>query len=709
MDVRKDILWRVYLCFLGMILLGIFILLKVFFIQRVEGSYWKGIGDSMHLKYMPVYAERGSIYSEDGNILSTSVPVYDVFIDFGAEGLRKDKGKIFKQHVDSLSLCMSQLFKDKTAEEYRISLENEFNANNRYYLLKRKIDYNQFIKLKDFPLVRLGKNKSGFIFDRRDKRINPYALLAYRTIGVSRENPAQNVGLEQSYDSVLRGLAGQRLVRYTAGAYMPVEGGEVDPIDGRDIVTTLDTYMQDVAEEELMRMLTENRSVHGTAILMETTTGKIKAMANLGVMPDSTYFENMNYGVGKVTEPGSVFKLVTLLSLLEDNYVTNESIVNCEGGVKSFYGLRIADSHRGAGSINIRKAFAISSNVAFAKLAHDYYNNQPEKWYAHLDKFHLTKPTGIDLIASSGKSYIKKPTDKSWQKTTIPFMAHGYEELVSPLQLLMLYNAVANNGKMMKPYLVSAIKENGITVRNIQPEVVVDKICSDQTLWQARECLRAVVDSPMGTAHRVVHDSIYSISGKTGTAVSAINNAGYNKGNKVYQSSFIGFFPSEAPKYAMAVVVQNSNRSKLHYGADVAGRVFKRISDKIFNHYLTKPQPKIQPNKDSIRQQFVVNKKEAKSIFQKLSVPFMDSTPATNSYGMVYFNGSQAMLKPEDTALLGPHFIPDVRGMRLRDAVNVLESRGMVAVVSGRGKVLSQSIPAGEPIAKGQKILLMLN
>jgi cell division protein FtsI (penicillin-binding protein 3) len=281
MDIKKDILWRVYLCFLGIVLLGTVVIGKAFYIQRVQGKYWKQMGDSLHLKYMPVDAERGTIYSEDGNILSTSVPIFDVFIDFDADGLREKDGKRFKDNIDSLSIKLANLFNDKsakdykTSEEYKKELQLAYDNDDRYYILKRKISFDEYQQLRDFPLVRLGKNKSGFIFDPRDKRINPYALLASRTIGLSRLDSTKNVGLEQSYDTALRGTTGERLMRYVAGAYIPVEGAEVEPENGRDIITTLNTYMQDVAESALMKMLVGNNSIHGTAIIMETTTGKI--------------------------------------------------------------------------------------------------------------------------------------------------------------------------------------------------------------------------------------------------------------------------------------------------------------------------------------------------------------------------------------------------------------------------------------------------
>ena len=591
MDIKKDILWRVYLCFLGMILLGAVVVGKAFYIQRVQGKYWKTMGDSLHLKYMPVNAERGTIYSEDGNILSTSVPIFDVFIDFDADGLREKDGKRFKDNLDSLSIKLAALFNDKTAKDYKTAAEYKkelqlaYKNKDRYYILKRKISFDEYQQLRDFPLVKLGKNKSGFIFDPRDKRINPYVLLANRTIGLSRLDSTKNVGLEQSYDSFLRGTTGERLMRYVSGAYMPVEGAELEPENGKDVITTLNTYMQDVAENALMKMLVNNNSIHGTAIIMETATGKIKAIANLGKQKDGTYAEDLNYGIGKRTEPGSIFKLATLFSLLEDKYVDINTKIDCEGGVKSFYGLKIKDSHLGTGVITVKDAFARSSNVAFAKLADQYYENQPSKFVAHLHDLRLDTLTGVDITASSGYPIIKKPGSKTWSATTIPFMAHGYEELVTPLNMLMVYNAVANNGKMMKPYLVNSVREYGADIKTFKPQVVVEKICSDETLAQLKECMKAVVDSAHGTAHKI-KDSLYEIAGKTGTAVTALDNHGYNKGNKIYQASFIGYFPANQPKYTIAVVIQNSKESTKIYGADVSGAVFKEISDRIYASFV---------------------------------------------------------------------------------------------------------------------------
>ena len=718
MDIKKDILWRVYLCFLGIVVLGVVVLGRAFYIQNVEGSYWRSMGDSLHQKFIPLTAERGTIYSEDGNMLSTSVPIFDVYVDFGADGLREKNGERFKHNIDSLSYCLAKLFNDKKTADYKKEMQLAYKNKDRYYPLKKKISFDEYVQLRDFPLVRQGRNKSGFIVDVKDKRINPYVLFANRTIGLSRDN-ASKVGLELSYDSFLKGTTGQRLMRYIAGAYMPVEGVEVDPENGKDIITTLDTYMQDVAENALMKMLVNNNSLHGTAIIMETATGKIKAIANLGQQKNAdgsikrdqdgiaVYAEDLNYGFGKATEPGSIFKVATLISLFEDKYVTKNSIVDCEGGTKSFHGLRIRDSHLGAGAISVKEAFLRSSNVAFAKLADQYYYTQPSKFVEHLHHFRLDTMTGIDITAASGKPTIKKPTNRSWSKTTIPYMAHGYEELVTPLHMLMLYNAIANNGTMMKPYLVNAVKEYGVDYKTIQPQVLVGKICSDETLAQVRECLNAVVDSLHGTGHKVLFDSAYSIAGKTGTAVTAMNNKGYNKGNKIYQASFMGYFPADQPKYTMAVVIQNSRESKLIYGADVSGTVFKEISDKIYARYLSNKKYSSPFVSDTSMYNYYGMKNELSSIFETLNLRFIDSANGSGSWRNMSMKNNSALMQVAVNT--NGQLTPSVIGMGLKDAVYLAENKGLKVTASGRGRVTSQSLPPGTTFKKGQAITLLLN
>ncbi len=707
MDVKKDILWRVYLCYLGIILLGIIILGRVIYIQQVQGAYWKSISNTQHLKYMDVNAERGTIYSEDGNMLSTSIPVFDVYVDFMADGLREKNGKRFYNNLDSLCISLSGLFKDASSSSYRKLMVAAYKKRERYFALKKKISFEEYQSLRNFSLLKQGRNKSGFIIEVRDNRVNPYVLLANRTIGLSRGDTSKNVGLERSYDSVLKGQTGSRLMRYMAGAYVPVDGAEIEPENGKDVITTIDTYIQDVAENALMKMMVENNSLHGTCIVMETQTGKIKAIANLGKRPDGDYIEDYNYGLGKKTEPGSVFKLATLLSLLEDKYVDTGSIVDCEGGQKYFYGLRIRDSHLGTNQITVKEAFARSSNVAFAKLADQYYHNQPKKFYDHLHHLRLDTVTGIDIVGAA-VPLVKKPSSKYWTKTTIPFMAHGYEELVTPLHLLMVYNAVANNGRMMKPYLVNSINEMGIEIKSFKPEVLVEKICSDETLGKLKSCLLSVIESEHGTGH-ALRNNVYSFAGKTGTAVTAMDNRGYNKSAKIYQSAFIGYFPFDNPKYSVAVVIQNSNESRLAYGGVVSGPVFKEVADKIYAEKVgSESLSKLPRETEGSAYKFYGLKTDLNRILNMFSYPSTDSAVA-GPWRSTVLNNGHAELNSEYNLPATVSKVPDVTGLGLKDAVYLLENMGLKVEAKGKGKVVYQSIAQNADFHKGQSINLQLN
>jgi len=431
MEVKNDILWRVNLGFLGLALFGMFILGKAFYTQRFEGSYWKNMSDSMHTKILDLDAERGTIYSEDGSMLSTSLPQFDIFIDFGAEGLRQKKGERFFDNIDSLAISLAGLFKDKKAETYKKELKLAYKNKERYYPLHKKVSFEEYKELREFPLVRLGKNKSGFIAEVKTKRLNPFGELGFRTIGLYREN-SKLVGLERSFDSVLRGTTGKRLVRFVAGGVMmPVEGYEVEPENGNDVYTTIDVNIQDITERALMRTVATNEALEGTCIVMEVATGKIKAIANLGRTPDGTYFETDNYAL-RTSEPGSTVKLVTLLAALEDKHVTINDNIVINGGRWNLNGRTIVDDHHGPEVTTIKHAFTQSSNVAMSKLAYQYYTSDPKKYYKHFTNLHLTTKTGIELNEEF-KPSIKNPNKaKYWHPQTLASWGFGYELMLSP-------------------------------------------------------------------------------------------------------------------------------------------------------------------------------------------------------------------------------------------------------------------------------------
>jgi len=705
MEVKRDILWRVYLCFLGIVALSLVVLGKAFYIQHVQGAYWRGLSDSLHQKFIELDAERGTIYSEDSSMLSTSIPYFNIYIDFGADGLREKNGSRFTGNLDSLSLCLAGLFGDQSAAAYRKDLLKGYRTNDRYYLLQSNVSFEKYQQLRDFPLVRQGRNKSGFIAEVSNKRLNPFGLLANRTIGLARAN-AQNVGLERTYDTLLKGEVGRRLVRYIAGGtYIPVEGYEIESENGKDVITTLDVNIQDIAENALLKELTTNESEHGTCIVMEVATGKIKAIANLGRQPDGSYWEDLNYAI-RATEPGSTFKLATMLSLLEDKKITLNDPLNLEGGTWKIGHRTVYDSepHENK-TFTVKEAFEISSNIGMAKLAVANYTSNPNQFIDHLKKLRINQMTGIDLVGE-GMPIVKTPKSKTWSATSLPWMAFGYEVMVTPLQTLTLYNAVANNGRMMKPYLVSALQESGVTVKENKPTVLVEKICSESTLRQLQDCLYGVCNSTIegATGYKLFKNAFYKVAGKTGTALVANGSRGY--ADHIYQSSFVGYFPANAPKYTCIVVIKNKPFSKVYYGGAVAGPVFKELADRLMS---TAPGPVSlpDPGKDSSKFYYAGLTRDIKAVQHTLQMSYTDSA-GKNEWSRLYASepGSRPVLGRQ---AVSRQIVPDVKGMGLKDALYLLESMDMRVSVSGSGKVRAQSIEPGSALVKKEKIFIQLD
>jgi cell division protein FtsI (penicillin-binding protein 3) len=706
-EVKKDILWRVYLCFLGIVLFSVFILGKAIYIQQVQGAYWREQAKDQQQKFVEIDAQRGTIYSEDGRMLSTSTPYFDIYVDFAAEGLRQKNR--FENNLDSLSMGLAALFNEKSKAAWRRELKNGYQKKNRYYLLKKNITFQQFKQLRNLPLVRLGKDKSGFIAEVKDKRLNPFGLLANRTVGLSREYidsggqmRSLNVGLEKTYDTELRGESGKRLMRkIAAGVFVPVDGSEIEPQNGKDIVTTLDVNIQDIAENALLRVLTTNECEYGTCIVMEVATGKIKAIANLGRREDGTYWENMNYAI-QASEPGSTFKLATMLSLLEDQLVTLQQHVNLEGGSWNVNGRTVYDTEDHGTDATVKQAFEHSSNVGMAKLAMTYYAKNPTRFINHLKKLRFDQTTGIDLLGET-TPVVKTPRSKTWSATSLPWMSFGYEVLVSPLQTLMLYNAVANNGTMMKPYLVNAVQENGVNVHENKPQVLEESVCSTKTLKLLRECLEGVCIE--GTAGDLFRGSPYRVAGKTGTALVANGNKGYS--DHIYQSSFAGYFPANNPQYSCIVVIRNKPFAPVYYGAQVAGPVFKEIADKLYAQHADESSgvKQLALRRDSSYYLYAGATEDIKEVLEKLDIKYRDSSNQ-DEWSHMYGAGHQPVLNNRPVA---NNSMPDVRGMGLKDVLFLLESKHLKVVFRGRGKVTSQSIEPGTPVSRHQTVTLELN
>ena len=513
--------------------------------------------------------------------------------------------------------------------------------------------------------------------------------------------------MERTYDSLLRGENGRRLVRYlNAGTYIPVEGYEIDPENGKDIITTIDVNTQDIAENALLSMMVENECEHGTCIVMETATGKIRAMANLGRQPDGSYWEDLNYAI-RASEPGSTFKLATLMSLLEDHEVHLTDHLNIEGGTWKIGTRTVHDAERQEISdVTVEQAFEHSSNVGMAKLVVAHYSQHPQQFVDHLKKLKLNQITGIDL-AGETSPIIKSPKSRTWSASTLPWMAFGYEVLISPLQTLTLYNAVANNGKMMKPYLVNGVQYAGGPDRENQPVVMIDKICSDETLAELRTCLEGVCIK--GTAKSAFKNTFYTVAGKTGTALVANGNRGY--ADHIYQSSFAGYFPANHPRYTCIVVIKNKPFAKKYLGAAVAGPVFREVADKLMSMEALTPDSLQLASytdllkKDSTAYYYAGSTDEIKNIFYTLKMPYADSS-RDNKWSGVYRQNNQPVVKAKTEEMKK---VPDVKGMGLKDALYLLESRDLKVIARGTGKVKQQSISAGTIVSKNQKLILDLN
>ena len=696
MNIKQDIRFRVYLAFTGICLFGAAIVIKAAMIQVKEGPRLRAMAKEMHTRFDTLKADRGNIYNEDGVLLSSSIPEFDVHIDFSVI----DSG-LFAKNIDTLSLCMSHLFTGKTPDQYKEEFVRAYNDEDRYYLVGRGLKYFQYEALRSFPIFKKGKGYGGFIAEPHEKRVTPYNMLAYRAIGIFRDSNVS--GLEAQYNDELTGDNGRRIVqKSTGGVWVPIDGSEVDPQNGKDVVTTLDMNIQDVAEHALMSILEKYECKYGTCIVMEVSTGKIRSLVNLGRQKDGSYIEDFNYAMIP-TEPGSTFKAVTLLSLLNDKLITVDNTVDAEGGAIRFGNRVMKDSHLGLHAMPIWKAYAESSNAAMAKLAYTYYKDNPQKYVDHLLAMHLNKLTGIDL-AGERKPRVKSPSDPTWSATSLPWMATGYEVLISPLHTCMVYNAVANGGNMMKPYLVSSIKDYGKEVKTFKPEVVA-KVGDSGVIAQMQKCMRAVVTE--GTA-KGIESPYYTMAGKTGTAQVADGEIKYTDG--VYQGSFVGFFPAEAPKYTICVVIRTKAHSAAYYGGAIAAPVFRMVADKIFSANMgawAGPLDSLAKNGGGRLMSKMATARNYHTLLNAINRPA--ATPGDYLNAMMQLTTDSTKHVSIQTAKLYRGVMPDVKGMGLKDAVYMLETSGLQVQVVGKGKVQSQSIQPGTAIVKGQNIILQLS
>jgi cell division protein FtsI (penicillin-binding protein 3) len=691
---KKEILVRVYLGFLFVCVLGVAIVGRAFYIQTVQGGYYRSMADSLTIFPRKVMAERGNIYSEDGRLLATTLPTFDIRIDFKTTYAHPDS---FRMYVDSVAILLSAMFKDKSGPQYKNELVRERNNKSRYYLLKRNIPFEDLLKMREWPLFRDGAVISGMVAVQNNKRFTPFGSLAARTIGFVGDSGRVKVGLEGEYDEPLRGTQGEVMVqKISGGVTIPIDSREeIASQPGRDVFTTINVELQDVAEDALRRALLHHDADHGCVVLMEVKTGKIRAIANLGLTGDSSYNEILNYAVGEATEPGSTFKLATVASLMEDGLVNNNTPIEVGDGKYHLYNVLIEDHDKPETPVlTVKRAIEVSSNVAAAKMAYNNYASNPAKFYKHLEAFGFTKPIDIGLPGTASP-VLKDP--KKWSGVSAAFIAHGYEIQVTPMHTLMFYNAIANNGRMVKPFLVEKVKEYNRIIDTTGTTMVNEKICSDKTIKQLREILEGVVQE--GTAMNLKTDYL-QVAGKTGTAVIAQGNQGYH--NRVYRASFCGYFPAQNPMYSMIVMV-NSPSANGYYGNVVAGAIFKEVADKIYSLNMDIHAPVNQPLAESNLP--VIQKAttaDLKSIYNFLGAKLND---VNGEWSAATVQGNKVSLSARS---IQDDVMPDVKGMSLKDALYMLESMGVKVKISGKGTVVKQSVPAGTKITPGISILIEL-
>lgn len=695
----KEIIHRLAFIYFFVVLLAISVIGRIVYLQ-----YFATIdvsADQISFRVEETEAQRGSILAHDGRFLSSSIPYYKIRMDCVVP-----EDTLFNNNIDALAKSLSSFFGDKSAKEYKREIVDARRKGNRYKSIgNRLVDYSELEEVRSFPIFRHGANRGGIVYEQKNKRTNPYGRLAYRTIGFIN-SMGTGVGIEGSYDYYLKGIPGQQTVqRLLGGEWMPVNNETATPPnDGLDVQTTIDIDIQEVTEKALKEQLSLSDVFEGaTAMVMEVKTGAIRAIANMKKGKNGSFDESYNYAIGEATEPGSTFKLATLVCLIEDGYVTLDTPIDAGNGKWQYSTKLFTDvTHGGYGLINVKKAFEKSSNVAFAKLAVEFYANNEKKFVDRLQNMKLNEKFNLDIMGE-GRAQIHSPGDAMWSKLTLPMMAMGYASLLTPLHTLTFYNAIANDGKMMKPYFVERLCKNGVTVKEFPPQELSGSICSKSTVKAVKEALRGVVEH--GTA-KAIDDQRYQISGKTGTAQIAFDGKYRDAmGYKKHQASFAGFFPSDAPKYTIVVVLYTNKTRDNFYGGSWAAPVFKQVADRIYATATDWNSP-IEGEGGSVDRPFLLS--GSSTMTANLLSEINQKNVNIPLKGWLKYGKDSTGLKIESIDIKGDS-IPDVTNMGLRDALFLLENLGLRVRYSGRGRVVAQDPSPGSLLQKNSLITLQLH
>ena len=703
-NIREQIITRTAVVYIVLIIFAVYLIVKMGQVMFFEKEQWEKKVNSIAVDLRENKPNRGNIYDTNGKLLSTSVSFFDIHMDTRAGGLTDAR---FNENIDSLAICLSNFFNDKSKEEYKNKLIKARRDSVQYLKIAKNLTFDEFVEVKEFPLFRLSSNKGGFISKKTTFRKRPFNGLLRRTIGFLGEDRETGLvqgkaGLEYTYNRELGGRAGKSYMQKIAGGnWRMIKGGEVlETENGQDLITAIDIDLQDYVDDILKNQLSKLKADYGSVVVMEVETGYIKAIANIKRYENGTFSEELNYAIGENLAPGSTFKLPVLMAVLEDGYVDLDDMIDTGNGHIMYHGVPVDDAGEyGYGKIPVWKVFAKSSNVGMLKIIDENYvkKNRIDRFLTQLNSIGIGDISGVDIYGEN-KPLIKTPEHPAWAKSTPGMIAHGYEVKISPLQLLTFYNAVANDGVMVKPQIVKRIEKGGMTVKEFKPVEVNPLICSKSTILKAQKILRDVVE--VGTA-KSINTEQYEISGKTGTT--EYYDYKTKKHNEKYRASFAGYFPSENPKYSIIVVINQPQTD--YYGALAAAPVFKQIADKIFSKDRTINPPK-DINNSVVKTPYSKNgnQDELEHVLASISFPVKNTGKNTDwvtteaQKDMVVFNEKS----------FENNKMPDLQYMGAKDAVYLMESMGVKPIVSGRGFVVYQSVSAGTVIKKGLKVKLEL-
>ena len=702
MAVRDEIVWRSGIVYMVIVLLAILIVARIFVLQVVQRAKWEAMSERYVFRTFEDPATRGDILTDDGRLLASTVPYYTIYMDTRSTGMSP---QIWSGGIKGLCAGLSRIVGERSATEWERVMTNARNRGDRYFLVKRKVDYETLSKLKELPIFKEGRFKGGLLIQVENMRVLPNNELAARTIGSLTFGHEENrVGIEGAFDKELAGKNGSVLKQRLAGGdWITVDSqNSVDSQDGNDVVTTINIDLQDVASSALAMQLRKHNAHHGCAVLMEVKTGDIKAISNLELGRDGAYHETYNYAVGASTEPGSTFKLPAIMAALEAGVIDTGDIVDTGLGSVRFHDKIIRDTRDGGyGEISVKQVFEKSSNVGTAKIINEYYKDKPKDFVDKLYSMGVNKPLNLQL-QGEGTPLIRYPGDKFWSGISLPMMSHGYEVELTPLQILTFYNAVANDGKMVKPRFVTAVERKGVVIKKFETEIIMNSIASQATIKKAKGMMEGVVEN--GTAANLKNPN-YKIAGKTGTAQIAQANQGYRRGGVSYQASFVGYFPAENPLYSCIVVV-NAPSNGVYYGNVVAGTVFKEISDKVFAMKFFKDY--LAENKENIKLVTPETgngfRDDINEVLSDLGIKIRETSK--EQWVTARRSGDTITLA---SAVINEGLVPDVRGMSMRDAVHLLESTGLRVRCNGKGKVLRQFPEHGARFQKGTLVTLEMN